>query len=266
MIEAGITHVAFRGTIGHSGDGLLDIRAPEEVLVRGGVSGAAIDTGSQGRLRINANGFGVTSPATACADRYAADPSAITEMVIRNGSLSASGGGSDVAVLDHAPPHGRDHLGQPGQHRSRLLSGAVRQHPGRVSSAWAAAAGVQWTAPNTVLGEPTVGAYRFEDLAVWSETQRDNLVSGGGVTVLKGVFFLPNTGPSQRAGWAPDRRHLVEPHPARRPAVGAQARPQRQPAALDAGQPGRQHQGAVPGRGRTRPVVPVSPVRATSRR
>jgi hypothetical protein len=198
VIEAGITHVAFRGTIGHSGNGLLDIRAPEEVLVRGG-PGAAIDTGSSGRLRINANGFGVTSPGTACADRYAAAPSATTEMVIANGSLSASGGGSTWMCSTSLHLMGGTTSASP-------VNTSAGSYPAPYNNsqngffAVGGGGGVQWTAPNTVLGEPTVGAYRFEDLAVWSEAQANNLVSGGGATVLKGVFFLPNTGPPDAPG------------------------------------------------------------------
>jgi hypothetical protein len=192
VIEAGITHVAFRGTIEHSGNGLLDIRSPEEVLVAGS-NGDAINTGSQGRLRINANG------AASCTDRQAASPSAVTEMVIRNGSLTSAGGGSTwmcsttlhlMGGTSSASPVNTAAAGYPAPY-ANTQNGFFEVGGG---------GGVQWTAPNTVLGEPTVGAYRFEDLAVWTETQEDNLVSGGGTTVLKGVFFLPNTGPSNAPG------------------------------------------------------------------
>ena len=195
VIEAGITHVAFRGRIGHSGDGLLDIRAPQEVLVWGG-PGTAIDTGSQGRLRINANG------AASCAARHTASPAPVaevTEMVIRTGGLAATGGASAWLCSTMLHLMGGNTSASP-------VNTSAGSYPAPYANSQdgnfrvGGGGGVQWTAPNTALGDPTLGSYRFEDLAVWSETQANNEVSGGGGTVLKGVFFLPNTGPGNAPG------------------------------------------------------------------
>jgi hypothetical protein len=194
IIPGHITHVAFQGRITFSGDGLLDIRAPEQVLVHnGGGNTDAIETGSQGRLRINTGG------AASCTARTAGAPDAVTEMVIRRGGLKGTAGGSVWLCSTFVHLMGGDTSASP---VNTTAAGYPAPYDNPLDGYFSigGGGGAQWTAPNTILVKPSAGSYRFEDLAVWSETQLDNEISGGGTMVLTGIYFLPNTGPSSSTG------------------------------------------------------------------
>jgi hypothetical protein len=190
-----VTKVAFKGNLNLSGTGTLDLRAPRQVFVHNlGGAGDALPAGSQGQIRVNQDA------AASCEARQTADRNATTELVIRQGGLSSSAGGTVhlCSTFVHlmggqvtGPPVDASAGTYPAPYSNSANTGTIKVQAG---------SHLEWTAPNTISAAPTTGSYRFEDLALWSETQRDNEVGGGGDMVLKGVFYLPNTGPDAATG------------------------------------------------------------------
>jgi hypothetical protein len=193
-IAAGITEVLFRGTWDLGNGAQLNILSPTRVYVNN-VNNAdeSMPTGStSSRLSINENGT------AGCVARHLDAPLATTEVVARSGGL---GGNTGSLKLCSTFVHlmGGDSNAAP----VNVASGTYPAPYANTQDGFMEIGGggaVEWTAPNTEASTPSAGDYEFEDLALWSETQEDNIVRGGGSMLLSGIFFLPNTGPSDGPG------------------------------------------------------------------
>jgi hypothetical protein len=201
VIDAGFTEVAFQGSISFSGAGTLEIERPERVFVNNSGNAAdAIATAAQGRVFINTKGLSGDPCPTYTNDDDARFET--TEIVVRSGGLRTQAGGAAKLCSTFVHLMG----GSSGDDSPVDIDAATYpapyanlSHTGTLNVG--AGSDLQWTAPNRSINEhPTEGAYEFEDLGLWTETQKPNLIGGGGTLVMTGIYFLPNTGPSSGPG------------------------------------------------------------------
>lgn len=194
VIEPGITDVVFKGQIVLAGDGSLDIRDPRRVLVHNR-TGQDDAVASSGNFRINGDGF------STCEQRQVApNENEVTELVVRRGAFQVTGNGTIRMCATFLHLMG----GQVGAAPVNTGGTYPAPYPNTSNDGTFDVGGggsVEWTAPNTVVGGlPSSGDYRFEDLAVWTESSNDSTLSGGGVMTLAGVFVLGNAGPETTTG------------------------------------------------------------------
>jgi len=125
-----------------------------------------------------------------CTDRFTADRSKSTKFVVLGGQLSASGGTARMCQTMVLLGNGTIPTSNGAAPYNNSFSGNIGLSGG---------GGFDWTAPNETNNtmEPTDTndipfLDHFENLALWTETESGNSLSGGGTNVMSGVFFLPN--------------------------------------------------------------------------
>ncbi len=168
----------------------LVIRDPRKVFVLGN-GGTGVSVGSDNGFSVNAGLRPDGTEYPTCDARYAAGQTTKkVEFVIMNGTLSASGNGGVrmcQTMLYLAGGTGLpDGIGDAPSNNSS--NGTLSITGG---------GGVDWTAPNQLPNTPTITelndpAYRFEDLALWTEASDGSSIGGTGNITMHGVFFLPN--------------------------------------------------------------------------
>ncbi len=170
--------VIFNGRISVSGP--LTFVNPRRIYVKERVTLSA----SGDLLSINA---GVSPDCTA---RFGADRSKSTKFVIMGGALSASGGTARMCQTMVLLGNG-----------TIPSSDGVVPYPNAFSGniGLSGGGGFDWTAPNATnnLMESTDASDvafldDFENLALWTEAESGNGLSGGGANFMSGIFFLPN--------------------------------------------------------------------------
>jgi len=194
---AGVNEVVIKGDVSVSG--ALQFVAPSKLYIRG-ISGNSVRLTNGTALRVN------DGASANCDDRFDAEPSARTELVVGEGRINASGGllrlcQTTLFMMDGALAAGSCPIPTvdgtaPGDN---TCAGNVSVAGGSV---------VDWTAPNVKddpddLPDDTDFA-NFEDLALWSETSGAGgsawSVAGSGGLFLSGIYFTPNANPFTLGG------------------------------------------------------------------
>lgn len=184
--------IVFGGEISGSRD--MIFQNPAKIYVKGAISR------QNGLFSVNA---GSSADCTARGG-VSGDRSKSTKLVVVNGRLSGSGGSinrlcqTTVLLADGntsgSCPNVPAIPTTNGVHPYDNCFGGNVGLSGGGSFDWTAPNAsdnpMQWDDPND-----TVYLDDFEGLALWTEAQSGNALSGGGTNVMKGVFFLPNADP-----------------------------------------------------------------------
>jgi hypothetical protein len=191
-VESGVDEIAFEGTIGF-GNGTLELENPRKVYVLNTANAStAVNTGSQGQFIVN------RKESVNCEARNFAESSEVTEFVIRSGALTSGAGATLRMCSTFVHMMGGPSAGAQADAPVDVNRLTPTPYPEPYDNSYNGAVSVggggtvDWTAPNTKEDEPTSETYRFEDLALWTETQATSTLSGGGTMTLSGIFFLPN--------------------------------------------------------------------------
>lgn len=199
ILESGITEVVIDNTLGLAGNGVLDMRNVRKVTIYNRQS-AATAVSSGANLLVNLNGY------EDCAARQVANSAEVTEVVVRTGQVTTTGGGSIRLCSTFVHLMGGSTTSDPRVSACTYPVPCV--NPSNNGAISVGGSGTfEWTAPNTEDALPNVGSYRFEDLALWTESQclatsasPASGLGGGGVIRMRGIYFLPNCGPTAGAG------------------------------------------------------------------
>jgi hypothetical protein len=188
-----VKEIIFTGSI--SGSQGMTFVEPDFIYVGNGLS----RTG--GTLNVN------TGSSTNCTDRFAADRSKTTKLVVANNAFSTSGGanlhlcGTMVLLGDSTGAS----TNQPAIPSTDGVDPYDNAYDGIISLSGGGS--LDWTAPNAsstpmewnkTASQPYLDD--FEDLAFWTEASDSSSLSGGGTNNMVGVFFLPNANPFNITG------------------------------------------------------------------
>lgn len=183
-----VKEIIFTGSI--SGSQNMTFVEPDFIYVGNGLSR------SGGTLNVN------TGSSTNCTDRFSADRSKTTNLVVARNAFSTSGGanlhlcGTMVLMGDSTGST----AGAPAIPSTDGVDPYNNSFDGIISLSGGGA--LDWTAPNATStpmewNKTASQTYLddFEDLAFWTEASDSSSLSGGGTNNMVGVFFLPNADP-----------------------------------------------------------------------
>jgi hypothetical protein len=188
-----VKEIIFTGSI--SGSENMTFVAPDFIYVGNGLS----RTG--GTLNVN------MGTSTNCTNRFSADRSATTKLVVARNAFSTSGG-ANLHLCATTVLMG-DSTGASTSHPAIPSTDGVDPYNNAFDGFISLSGGgtLDWTAPNAsstpmewnkAASQPYLD--HFEDLAFWTEASHSSSLSGGGTNNMVGVFFLPNANPFNITG------------------------------------------------------------------
>lgn len=138
---------------------------------------------------------------TTCADRFAADRTARSKIVVGDGMFVGQGS-AGLTMCQTSVIMAEDDGNCP---IVAVYGRAPYDNACRGLIDVRGTGGLDWSAPNAADADPTQADFeQLEDLALWTESAGlapiINRVEGGGAITLSGVFFLPNAWPFRVAG------------------------------------------------------------------
>ena len=188
-----VKEIIFTGSI--SGSQNMNFVDPDFIYVGNGLSR------SGGTLSVN------MGTSTNCTNRFAADRSQTTKLVVARNSFSTSGGAS-LHLCGTMVLMG-DGTGATTVKPAIPSTDGVDPYDNTFDGIISLSGGgtLDWTAPNAsstpmewnkTASQPYLE--NFEDLAFWTEASDSSSLSGGGTNNMVGVFFLPNANPFNISG------------------------------------------------------------------
>jgi hypothetical protein len=186
--DASVTDVVVNGSVNLGGKTVV-MPNVRNLFVEGTVSPTkGIDLNSGGVLTLNRSTYG-SCAARETALRAAGDTTSTTKVVVGAGPLSVGSGSSTfqacwttVFLMGNAGTFPAVNGTTP----------ADNNYNGNVN---VGSSGIlDWTAPNVTTAMSVAADWeKFEDLALWTETEDGNSISGSNASMtLKGIFFTPN--------------------------------------------------------------------------
>lgn len=199
--DAAGQEVVINGYVTYSGPTprVLEFKKPAKVFIKGRSGSSAISINNSDRVYVNTGASTDTDgDGFVCDQRFADAPAARTKMVIGQGFLTTNGGEvrlcqTTLFMMDNGS----------GDCSIPTVDGVAPYNNGcRGSIGGQGTTFYDWTAPNVnAVAYPAPDELaQFEDLALWSETEDDWDIAGGGGLFLRGIFFTPNANPTKVTG------------------------------------------------------------------
>jgi len=188
-----VKEIIFTGSI--AGSQNMTFVAPDFIYVGNGLSRQG------GTFSVN------RGTSTNCSNRFVADRSATTKLVVARNAFSTSGG-ANLHLCGTMVLMG-DSTGSTTSAPAIPSTDGVDPYDNNFDGIIALSGGgtLDWTAPNATstpmewnkaASQPYLDD--FEDLAFWTEASDSSSLSGGGTNNMVGVFFLPNANPFNITG------------------------------------------------------------------
>lgn len=144
-----------------------------------------------------------------CADRFAADRTAVGTMFLKEGTLETASPAARVQWCQMFVYLRGDSTTTAASALPAAVTPppALPPPPGNYGSIGTinvtGGAAIDWTAPNELTVLPTtadLAVHKFEDFALWTEAHEQSNLNGGGGLELGGIYFLPNADPFRISG------------------------------------------------------------------